>query len=394
MTTLEHYAEINPPPSSFDRTSRELAAFVPMAAVSEDGRLVENELRPIADVAKGYTCFERGDVLMAKITPCMENGKAAYLHDLATKQGFGSTEFHVLRPRLGVDARFLFYLVWNPRFRVEAAKHMTGSAGQKRVPASYLKQVKVPLVAPSEQRRIADNLDKADAIRRKRKQAIALTEDLLRSAFLDMFGDPVTNPKGWQVKPLGDLLDFMTSGSRGWAEFYSASGDVFLRIQNVRTDRLDLSDVAFVRAPDSAEARRTETRPGDVLLSITADLGRTAVVPAILKRAFINQHLAILRPQGIHSEYLSSYLASEGGQRQIRRRNKGGVKAGLNFEDIRSIEVTLPPGPAQEAFAKTKERIRRLEQRHAQAGLAHDDLFNSLVARAFSGKATNAEAQC
>src|SRR5687768_9657308 len=110
-----------------------------MASVSEEGRLVEHELRPIADVAKGYTSFVRGDVLMAKITPCMENGKAVYLRDLATKHGFGSTEFHVLRPRPSVDARFLFYLIWNPRFRAEASKHMTGSAGQKRVPAAFLK---------------------------------------------------------------------------------------------------------------------------------------------------------------------------------------------------------------------------------------------------------------
>jgi type I restriction enzyme S subunit len=386
VTTLEHYAEINPSTTGIDRTSSEDVAFVPMAAVSEEGRLIAQETRSIVEVVKGYTTFARNDVLMAKITPCMENGKAALVSNLATEVGFGSTEFHVLRARPGVDARFLFYLVWNSRFREEAAKHMTGSAGQKRVPASYLKQAKVPLVDPTEQRRIADILDKADAIRRKRKEAIALTEELLRSAFLEMFGDPVTNPKGWSVKPLGELLAFLTSGSRGWAQHYADSGETFLRIQNVRKDLLDLSDVAFVQAPDSAEARRTETKPGDVLLSITADLGRTAVVPASLPRAFINQHLAILRPQGVNAEYLSAFLASEGGQFQINRRNKGGVKAGLNFDDIRSVEVLLPPVAAQEKFATAKRRIRATNAEIERALMLDDNLYNSLVARAFSGE--------
>ena len=241
-----------------------------------------------------------------------------------------------------------------------------------------------------EQRRIAGILDKADAVQRKRKEAIALTEQLLRSTFLGMFGDPVTNPKCWPVKPLGGLLSFLTSGSRGWAQYYAEVGETFLRIQNVGRDRLDLTDVASVSAPTSAEARRTETSPGDVLLSITADLGRTAVVPGTLERAFINQHLAILRPNGVNSEYLSSFLASEGGQRQINRRNKGGVKAGLNFDDIRSIEVALPPVPVQDAFGLTKTMIRQLETHQLQARAVDEDLFNSLLARAFSP----AEARC
>ncbi len=290
-----------------------------------------------------------------------------------------------VRPRdTRVDTRFL------QRFMGFAAHRGTftrdgNQATIAHFPAVKLNALEVPLPSLAEQRRIADILDKADAVRRKRKEAIDLTEELLRSAFLEMFGDPVTNPKGWPVKALGELLAFLTSGSRGWAQHYADSGETFLRIQNVRKDLLDLSDVAFVQAPDSAEARRTETKPGDVLLSITADLGRTAVVPASLPRAFINQHLAILRPQGVNAEYLSAFLASEGGQLQINRRNKGGVKAGLNFDDIRSVEVLLPPVAAQEKFAIAKRRIRAANADIQRALMHDDDLFNSLVARAFSG---------
>src|SRR5688500_13691276 len=108
MTTLAEYVEINPPAHSIDRTSRELVAFVPMAAVSEAGTVASPQLRPLADVAKGYTYFERNDVRMAKITPCMENGKAALIDSSESRRGFGSTDFHVLRPKPGVEPRFVF----------------------------------------------------------------------------------------------------------------------------------------------------------------------------------------------------------------------------------------------------------------------------------------------
>jgi type I restriction enzyme, S subunit len=286
-----------------------------------------------------------------------------------------------------IDTRFL------QRFMEDAARRGTFAKDGNQVtiahfPAVKLNALQVPLPPLDEQRRIANVLDRADVIRRKRKETSYLTEQLLSSAFLEMFGDPVTNPKGWEVTPLGGLLGFLTSGSRGWAEYYSDTGDLFLRIQNVGHDRLDLSDVACVRAPDSAEARRTLTAAGDVLLSITADLGRTAVVPASVGRAFINQHLAILRPKTVNSEYLSAFLASEGGQRQVRRLNRGGVKAGLNFDDIRSVKIVLPPPDRQRAFADIKAHVRSLERQQAGAASNVEDLYSSLGRRAFRGELT------
>jgi type I restriction enzyme S subunit len=300
----------------------------------------------------------------------------------------------VLSPRRrDVDQDYFYHLLGSPPVYAEFARLAAGAV-VKNLNSELVRGVTVPLPPLREQRRIADILDKAEASRRKRKQSVALTDDLLRSEFLEVFGDPVTNSKGWPVRRMGDLLAFVTSGSRGWAQYYADSGETFLRIQNVRNDRLDLSDVAYVQAPDSAEARRTEARPGDVLLSITADLGRTAVVPVSLERAFINQHLSILRPRHVQADYLSAFLASEGGQRQINRRNKGGVKAGLNFDDIRSIEVPVPTDALQRAFAVAKKRIRELSVKHLQALDANDELFESLVQRAFSGTLGSRERAC
>jgi type I restriction enzyme, S subunit len=359
-----------------------------------DGSYVDRSARFLtSQKARELKCtfLEPGDILIARMPDPI--GRACVFPG-DERRCVTVVDVCIVRPSRDVDRRWLVHAINSPTSRRQINRHIKG-ATRERISRTNLGTIEldVPSVV-TEQRRVADILDKADAIRRKRKEAIALTADLLRSVFLEMFGDPVNNPKGWPVKPLGQLLAFLTSGSRGWAEHYSVAGDVFLRIQNVKQDRLDLSDVAFVRAPDSAEARRTQTYPGDVLLSITADLGRTAVVPESLERAFINQHLAILRPRGVNPEYLSSFLTSEGGQQQVRRLNKGGVKAGLNFDDVRSVGVLLPPDDLQRAFADAKAQIRRLENRYAATGHQGNELFQSLMARAFSGELGRAERVC
>ena len=250
----------------------------------------------------------------------------------------------------------------------------------------YVGKICIPLPPLPEQRRIAAILDKADAIRRKRREAIDLTDALLRATFLDMFGDPVTNPKGWDRQRLGDHIEFLTSGSRGWAKHYSKTGRLFIRIQNVGHNQLVLDDVAFVNPPDSAETRRTLVQPGDVLLSITADLGRTAVVPDGLGEAHINQHLALLRLRGIEPLFAAAFLSSDGGQRQLLKMNRGGVKAGLNFSDIRSVEMLTPPPALQESFVQIHRRITGELRRMEVANAAANHLFNSLVQRAFRGE--------
>ena len=116
-----------------------------MADVSEDGSHPVGEKRSARDVSKGYTYFERDDILVAKITPCMENGKATHLTDLTTECGFGSTEFHVLRAGEMVDSRYLFFMVWNPLFRFTAERNMTGTAGQKRVSTGFIERYEIPL---------------------------------------------------------------------------------------------------------------------------------------------------------------------------------------------------------------------------------------------------------
>jgi len=236
------------------------------------------------------------------------------------------------------------------------------------------------------QRRIAEVLDLAEALRAKRLAALAQLDILTQSIFLNMFGDHTTILKRWPTKRLGELLDFLTSGSRGWAEYYAESGDLFLRIQNVRRDELLLDDIAYVNAPDTAEAKRTRVEPGDVLLSITADLGRTAVVPEGLGLAFINQHLSILRTKALVPRFLSAYLTSPVGQRQVSGRNRHAVKAGLNFDDIRSFIVPVPPTGLQQDFVRRVTAVEKLKATYRTSLAELGALFATLQHRAFRGE--------
>lgn len=263
----------------------------------------------------------------------------------------------------------------------------TGRGGtQANINAAMVKAILIPLPPLDEQRRIAAILDKADDLRAKRREAIAKLDTLAQSIFIDMFGDPVTNPRQWQVVTVGDEIDFLTSGSRGWAKYYADNGDTFIRIQNLKNGRLDLSDIAFVNAPESAEAKRTRVKPGDVLLSITADLGRTAIVPDGISKAHINQHLAILRFTTLNPVFVSYQLASRGGQSQFSRLNREGVKAGLNFNDVKRIRLTKPLLDLQLRFASVVESTEQHKARLRNHLAEQNALFASLQQRAFKGE--------
>ena len=138
---IEDVAEVNPRVNKAEIADDLNVSFVPMPAVeAESGAINVSRERPFLEVKKGYTPFIEGDVLFAKITPCMENGKMAVVPKVKNGYGFGSTEFHVLRPKEGTESKYLYYFVSSRTFRGVAQHNMSGAVGQKRVPTNYLKQ--------------------------------------------------------------------------------------------------------------------------------------------------------------------------------------------------------------------------------------------------------------
>ncbi|HPT72602.1 MAG TPA: restriction endonuclease subunit S [Candidatus Cloacimonadota bacterium] len=157
---LSTIAEINPRLPEGNYEDDLMVSFIPMANLEAEIGIINLSLeKKYSQVRKGYTSFIDGDVIFAKITPCMENGKSGLVQKLKNGIGFGSTEFHVIRPSQQVLGKYLFYYVVQRSFRNEARKFMTGSAGQLRVPANYLKNILIPLPPLPEQQRIVARIE-------------------------------------------------------------------------------------------------------------------------------------------------------------------------------------------------------------------------------------------
>jgi type I restriction enzyme S subunit len=287
-----------------------------------------------------------------------------------------------IRASKSIDRDYLLYFL---RFyEPELAKAGTGSTFSA-ISCEDLETVKIPLPPLPEQRRIADLLSRTDRLRRLRRFGDTLSASLLQSVFLEMFGDPASNPKKWETVTLGEKLTFITSGSRGWAEYYTDKGDLFLRVQNVGANQLLLDDVAYVQPPDNAESRRTKVQPGDLLLSATADIGRTGVIPEIFPTAYINQHLFLLRLKDLNPTFVAGYFCTPNGKAQILRLDREGVKSGLNFDDAKGLTVFNPPLPEQEQFAAVVWRVESLRRRQSESARQGEGLFQSLLHEAFRG---------
>lgn len=189
---LREIAAINPTLDKSEIEDDLLVSFVPMPAVeAETGRIDVSTHRRFAEVKKGYTSFLEGDVLFAKITPCMENGKMAVVPALKNDLGFGSTEFHVLRPADRISPDYLYYFVSSKAFRIEAERNMTGAVGQRRVPTPFLNDSEIPLPSAAEQQRIVVKLDElfselnkgVETLRTAQQQLKVYRQALLKHAF-------------------------------------------------------------------------------------------------------------------------------------------------------------------------------------------------------------------
>jgi type I restriction enzyme, S subunit len=343
-------------------------------------------ITPSTAPSRARQLVKGGDVLVSTVRPNLNAVAIVPEHlDGAT----ASTGFAVLRPnQRKVNPGYLFHWVRTPQFIRYLVAHASG-ANYPAVTETAVRESRLPLPPLATQEVIVGILDKADAIRDKRQEGLRLLNDLRESAFLEMFGNPITNPNGWRMHRLAEHLSFITSGSRGWARYYSKSGRPFLRIQNVGRNGFNLEDLAHVNPPVGAEAKRTAVSAGDILLSITADLGRTAVVTSELVGAHVNQHLAVLRVRDIEPLYLAQFLASEGGRRQFISLNRQAVKAGLNFDDIRSLRIPIPPRERQDAFSTVYRKWEITDRTIRQAAQAADQLVRSLAHRFFASESRN-----
>lgn len=379
---LGEVCEINPS-TAFDLRDDSQCTFVPMEAVDNwSAQIVKSVTRPFREVSKGYTSFAENDVLLAKITPCMENGKCAIARGLRDRVGFGSTEFHVLRASKHVLPEWLFYFWRLPETRRNAERSMTGTAGQKRVPSSHLERIKIPLPDLSEQKRIAGLMEQADWLRRTRRYALELSDTFLSAAFLELFGDPRKTTARWHAEQLENVgtLDRGRSKHRprnaphlyGGSYPFIQTGDVANAEGYIRAHTQTYSEEGLKQSKLWAA--------GTLCVTIAANIGKTAILtyPA----CFPDSIVGFIAGERVRIEFVQFWLQFL--QETLERTAPEVAQKNINLEILRELRCPVPPLHLQQEFAALVERHELLHASQRESLRQTDHLFQSLLHGAFS----------
>lgn len=358
---LSDFAFINPATDTNGTAADAPIAFIPMAAVAEGGGWRSTENRPLSDGRRGYTLFQRGDVIVAKITPCFENGKVALLSNLETDFGLGSTEFHVLRAKPGHDPRFIYHWTRHPAFLRAGEASMTGSAGQRRVPAGFFERFEIAEIDGPPQRLIADILDAIDdavletdtGIEKLRTVRLGIIDDLLTRGLSDDSSprDPSDlvqtkvghRPPTWTVENLGRFVvgaEYGTNLSLG----DSSAGVPVLRMNNIQDGEFDLADMKY--APAHA-VDRFRLQRNDVLFNRTNSWEHVGKA-AIWRRdepgpAFASYLVRLHCGDALLPEFLHLWLNWASVQRAVRQFATPGVQqVNINPTNLRRALIAVP----------------------------------------------------
>ena len=428
------------------------ASFMPMTLISADyGIPSKHEIRPWGEIKSGFTHFAEGDVALAKITPCFQNGKSLVLRGLTGGLGAGTTELHVLRPAF-VTPDYVLVFLKSPHFIETGIPLMTGTAGQKRVSTEYFANSPFPLPPLAEQSRIVakvnelmalcDRLEAAQAERESRRDRLVCASlhrlnqppgdaqafhdhagftldnlprltarpghiPQLRQAILNVAvrgklvpqdpndepaadllkriqfektrlmkigsiprqkastpGEPThKQPANWEQVSFSDVSNQVTSGSRGWAEYYSDSGPKFIRAQNIRFGKLRLDDLACVNPPKRTEGIRTRVSKGDLLIVATgAGVTNPAFLDHDIGEAYVSQHVALIKPTAtsLSPWLLLCLMAPAAARAALVERAYGAGKPGLNLDNIRTLQIPLPPLAEQHRIVAKVDELMAL----------------------------------
>ena len=328
--------------------------WVTPAELNDDSDVIYESQRKItkqAVVDSSLKSFPAGTVLFSSRAPI---GKVAIAGtEMYCNQGFKNL--------ICSDAIYNRYLYHFLKSKTEYLNSLGRGATFKEISKGMVEEIEIPRPSLEEQRCIAAVLDKVSDLIAKRRAQLDKLDLLVKARFVEMFGDPVTNPYGYPVHQLSDYIEFLTSGSRGWAQYFRDEGEYFITIKNVKNCRITLDDVQHIVPPDNAEAKRTKVQEGDLLISITADLGRTGIVTKeiAVHGAYINQHLTCIRlnQKEVLPLYVAYYMESDAGRGQFQAKNQSAVKAGLNFNAINTLCLMVPPKELQISFIVLVEAI-------------------------------------
>ena len=366
---IRNVAALSPNYSQTRPTLDEPCTVVPMELLTTDGVIDVSNQQPMEDISTGLPLFENGDVLFAKITPCMENGKGAFVRQLPTRYAFGSTEFHVLRAGNKVDGQFLYYATFNPVYRAYAAENMVGAAGQKRVSSRFLKDTRLFLPPRSEQLRIAAYLDAScaaidAAVGAKRRQLETL--DRLRSSIINRAVTQGLNlhaamkpseldwvaevPAHWRVQQIKRLCILVrgqfTHRPRNDPALYDGpypfiqTGDITAAGKYIRTHSQTLNELGLIASKQFPR--------GTLVMSIAANIGDVAILD--FEACFPDSMIGMIPGHTTNLDFLYYLMRS---MRSIMLRSAvQSTQLNLNYVRIGTNFAPIPPLKEQAAIAE------------------------------------------
>jgi len=339
------------------------------------------------DIGSSKSCIEPNDVLLSKIVPHIR--RCWVVPDGKEYRQIGSGEWIIFRDERFYP-QFLKHFLTSDGFHHQFMNTVAGVGGSLvRARPAFVEKIQIPLPPLQEQKRIAAILDKADSVRRKRQKAISLADDFLRSVFLDMFGDPVTNPKEFKKGTIRDLIESANYGSSGKASETEGKYPI-LRMGNITYEGgWDFTNLKYIDLSEKDEPKYL-TQKGDLLFNRTNSkelVGKTAVFEEDEPMAIAGYLIRVRPNEKGNNYYISGYLNSYHGKQTLLNMCKSIVgMANINAQELQDIKILLPPLELQNEYEQiVKSTKLKLKRFYTSEELLNDN-FKSLSQKAFSGE--------
>ena len=343
-----------------------------------------------AQITKGH--LKANDVL---ITTRGNIGELAIVPERHENSNINA-QIVLLRCNNDWDPLFLLFILSSSIVKEQLPKLTTGTA-LKQLPVKNLRKIQIPLPPLETQQKIAAILDAADTLRQKDKALVAKYDELTQALFLDMFGDPVSNPKGWEVNNLKNISTKIHSGNtpKGGSEVYVEQGITFFRSQNVWKNRIVYEDVAFIDQATHDNMLKSSLKNRDILMTKTgrintenSSLGRAAMYLGEDDKANVNGHVYLIRlKKGVINEFVLHILTTKEYRGHIRSVCVGGIdKRQLNKDHIENFPIISPPIQSQIKFTEQLAIIEKQKALTLASLEKSEELFNSLLQKAFKGE--------
>ncbi|WP_317722626.1 restriction endonuclease subunit S [Clostridium tetani] len=403
VNSLSDIAEINPKKEVLDNEKQ--VSFIPMEYVSNLGRVINMDIRNYGDVSKGYTAFKDKDVLLAKITPCFENGKKAVVRNLKNGYGFGSTEFHVLRSK---DQRsipeFLYYYVSTNKFRQQAELNMTGSAGQKRVPTTFLNDNKLVVPPLKEQQKIAEILSTVDSEIDDTDKLIEKTKELKKGLMQRLLTKGIGHtefkkteigeiPVEWEVKKSEEVFnlitDYVANGS-----FADLRENVSYRDEEDYAVLIRLTDYKnnykgpFVYVDKNAYdfLDKSKLEANDIIIAnVGAYAGYVFRAPNWNKPMTLGPNSILVRTKE-DREFMYYWMSSDIGQKIIKTIISTTAQPKFNKTDFKKIMIPIPLIKEQQKITNILLSVDTQIEEYKNKKAKLEELKKGLMQQLLTGK--------